>query len=78
MLERLSDFGGVEVYFNFLRDAVKATEICSMRARRVEELRSFKALLLDTCQRLLESPRLSTFAGDTGVAELLQYLREGY
>lgn len=62
VLERLSDFGGVEVYFNFLRDAVKATEICSMRARRVEELRSFKALLLDTCQRLLESPQLSPSA----------------
>lgn len=55
VLERLADYGGIEVYFHFLRDAVKAAEICTMRAERMEELRNFKALLLSTCTRLLES-----------------------
>jgi hypothetical protein len=55
VLERLADYGGIEVYFHFLRDTVKAAEICTMRAGRTEEMRNFKSLLLSTCQRLLES-----------------------
>ena len=75
VLERLAEYGGVEIYFYFLRDIVKAAEICTMRAGRTEEMRNFKALLLATCQRLLDSPKLNDYTNESGVASLLEYLR---
>ncbi len=78
VLERLADYGGIEVYFHFLRDTVKAAEICTLRAGRTEEMRNFKTLLLSTCQRLLESQKLAAFSSEPGVAALMDYLREPY
>jgi hypothetical protein len=75
VLEKLGEYGGIDVYFNFLRDAVKATEICTMRTRRTEELRNFKGLLLKNCERLLESEQLCGFGSEAGASGLLEYLR---
>lgn len=77
-LQRLAELGGAAVYFNFLRNAVKATEICTVRAGRLGELRNFKALLLNTCLRLLEHPKLAACLGESGVEDLLAYLRLPY
>lgn len=52
--------------------------MCTIRAGKLDELRNFKALILSTCNRLLDSPRLRGYAGESAVEELLAYLRLPY
>lgn len=49
VLEKLAQFNGVEVYFYYLRSAVKGAEICMAKSHRLEELKHFKSGILSSC-----------------------------
>lgn len=77
-LEKLAQFGGIEIYFGLVKDSVKAAEICLSRQRKSSDLRSFKGFVLESCKLLLSSNKLSEFSSDPQVSDLLSYLRETY
>jgi hypothetical protein len=45
-LEKLSQFGGIEIYFGLVKDSVKAAEICLSRQRKLSDLRAYKGFVL--------------------------------